>query len=267
MPASLPVGVDRVLAALGDRRARPNLRWSSALAGRPPEELAGFAGELVELRDTAERVRAAHQRGGRSFYAQFRAPFDLYLLVRVLRPQHVVETGVSSGVSSAFFLRALRRNGQGVLHSIDTPVEQARARLGSRESPVSVPPGNSSGWAVPTELRRGWDLRIGPSQEILPRLVRSLPRVDLFLHDSEHTPRHLTFELESVRRKLRAGAVVLADNTAWTGSAFDDFARSLGAPVRRRGRSDLVGLRLEAGPPVALAHGPRRRPGPRATAG
>ncbi|HUI38631.1 MAG TPA: class I SAM-dependent methyltransferase, partial [Thermoplasmata archaeon] len=203
---------------------------------------------------------------GRSFYAQIRAPFELYALARLLRPAHVVETGVSSGVSSAHFLLALSENRYGRLHSIDLPVHQEGPVLRPGESEVSLPPERSPGWAVPAELAKGWDLRIGPAQKLLPRLLRELPKVDLFLHDDLHTPAHLTFELETLRAKLAPGAVALADNTRWTGTAFDRFARSLGVPVRRRRRSDLVGLRVEAVPggtgPRSAA---RRRPALRRT--
>jgi len=75
-------------------------------------------------------------------------------------------------------------------------------------------------------------------------LVDELPSIGLFLHDSLHTPAHLTFELETVRARLVDGAVVLADNTEWTGAAFPSFATEIGAPVVRRRRSDLVGLRF-----------------------
>lgn len=97
---------------------------------------------------------------------------------------------------------------------------------------------------MPPEVREGWDLRLGESQVLLPALVEEVPSVGIFLHDSWHTPGHLTFELSTVRPKLPPGAAVLADNTVWTGAAFPRFARSVGAPVRRRRRSDLVGLRM-----------------------
>jgi len=97
---------------------------------------------------------------------------------------------------------------------------------------------------MPPELRTGWDLRIGRSQKLLPTLAGELPSVGIFLHDSLHTPSHLAFELATVRPKMGRGAVVLADNTVWTGQAFPRFARSVGVPVRRRGRTDLVGLSM-----------------------
>ena len=230
--------------ALGDPRARPNVDWVAALASRGADDLRGPLAELDGLAELDREIRRRQRAAGRRSFAQFRAPFDLYLLVRLLRPDHVVETGVSSGVSSAHFLAALRKNGRGVLHSIDQPTAQAGERFGPRDSPVALPRGHRTGWVVPEDLRAGWDLRIGPSQRLLPELVADLPSLGMFLHDSYHTPGHLAFELETVRPKLRTGAVLLADNTQWTGKAFDRFAARHSVPVLRRGRSDLVGCRF-----------------------
>lgn len=165
-------------------------------------------------------------------------------MTRASRPDHIIETGVSSGVSSAHFLAALRRNRGGKLHSVDRPAVQAGPTLSTGESAVSVPPGRSSGWAIPVSYKTGWDLRLGLSQDRLPPLVKEISAVDIFLHDSLHTPTHLKFELETIRPKLHPGSIVMADNTKWTGEAFPRFARSLGAKVWRRGDSDLVGLRV-----------------------
>jgi predicted O-methyltransferase YrrM len=250
------------VALLGDRRARPDPIWVARLTGASTEAVASALGGLDSHRKDVEQIRERLTEGGRSFYAQIRAPFELYAIARLLRPESVVETGVSAGVSSAHFLMALRDNRRGRLHSIDLPTRQHAAKLGRRESPVSLPPGRTTGWAVPPELTRRWDLRIGASQTLLAPVVRDSRPIGVFLHDSLHTPRHLTFELETVRKRLAPGAIVLADNTEWTGHAFDRFARSLGVPVVRRGRSDLVGLRV---PTEGTANGPGRGARSRAT--
>jgi methyltransferase family protein len=229
---------------LGDVRARPNRSWLTGLLGLSAKQLETRLAEIPSLALLERALRQAHEEGGRRFYAQFRAPFELYVITRTCHPMHVVETGVSSGVSSAHFLAGLRRNRRGALHSVDLPQPQTGPTLSPGESIVSVPPGRSSGWAIPEPYLTGWDLRLGPSQELLPPLVATLPSVDVFLHDSHHTPRHLTFELETIRSKLKPGSIVLADNTKWTGAAFPRFARSLGAKVWRRGSSDLVGIRV-----------------------
>ncbi|HTP53503.1 MAG TPA: class I SAM-dependent methyltransferase [Thermoplasmata archaeon] len=249
LPEEAQAAVERARRALGDRRATPNLGWLAELTGARRTEIARVATELERLLPIEEEIRHRHLAAGRPSYAQIRAPFELYALVRLLRPEHVIEAGVSSGVSSAHFLAALRRNHRGRLHSIDLPTRQRGPTLRPGESMVALPPGRDSGWSIPDALRDHWDLRIGPSQELLPRLVREVGSIGLFLHDDLHTPAHLTFELETIRPKLAPGAVVLADNTAWTGDAFPRFARSLGVRVVRRGRGDLVGLRVPPRPP------------------
>lgn len=241
---SLDASIAATARELGDARARPNRTWLAGLLDLPSKGLDRFLAEIPGLTPLERALQSAHTAGGRRFYAQFRAPFELYVITRALRPAHVVETGVSSGVSSVHFLAALRRNRRGRLHSIDRPLVQAGPTLRAGESAVRVPPGRSSGWAMPSAYRREWDLRLGLSQERLPSLVGEIPSVDIFLHDSHHTPTHLTFELETIRPKLHPGSIVLADNTEWTGEAFPRFARSLGAKLWRRGRSDLVGLRV-----------------------
>ncbi|HTW56173.1 MAG TPA: class I SAM-dependent methyltransferase [Thermoplasmata archaeon] len=249
LPDDVRTTVERARRALGDRRATPNLVWLSALSGAHRRQVTSVLGELERLLPVEEEIRHRHLAAGRESYAQLRAPFELYCLVRLLRPAHVVETGVSSGVSSAHILAALRRNHEGRLHSIDLPTRQRGPTLGAGESVTALPPGKSSGWAVPERLRPRWDLRIGPSQEILPSLVREVGSIGLFLHDGLHTPTQLAFELATVRPALAPSAVVLADNTAWTGDAFPRFARELGVPIVRRGRGDLLGVRLPARPP------------------
>jgi hypothetical protein len=256
-PRPAPDRWKNVVATLGDRRAAPNVGWVARVTGRSPAEVArAFDGVLRHSAAIGE-IRRRHREGGRDFYAQIRAPVELYGMVRLLRPDAVVETGVSSGVSSAHFLFGLQDNRHGRLYSIDLPTPQKSTELQSDESPVSLPPGRKTGWSVPERLRGRWDLSLGPSQELLPGVAERAGAIGLFLHDSLHTPRHLTFELETVRPHLAPGAVVLADNTNWTGQAFDRFARSLGVPVFQRGRSHLVGLRVPTGPPRAT--GRRRR--------
>ncbi|HEV2520439.1 MAG TPA: class I SAM-dependent methyltransferase [Thermoplasmata archaeon] len=253
--------IPALLEAIGDPRAVPDLAWVAALTGEAPEAVQTAIEGLARHIDDVASIRAAHLSGGREFYAQICAPFELYALARILRPAHIVEAGVSSGVSSSHFLLGLLDNGVGSLHSIDLPTPQKGPKLARGESPVSLPPDRAPGWAVPSELSLGWDLRIGRSEALLPPLVESLPSVDLFLHDDLHTPTHLAFELATIRPKLRPGAVVLADNTQWTGKAFDRFAASLGVPIVRRRDSDLVGLRVPDSPPPA----PARRTVPRPT--
>src|SRR5579862_2322636 len=60
-----------------------------------------------------------------------------YAAIRALQPELVVETGVASGVSSAYILLALERNRKGTLHSVEVG------------DTAYLPPGKENGWVVP----------------------------------------------------------------------------------------------------------------------
>jgi predicted O-methyltransferase YrrM len=103
----------------------------------------------------------------------------IYMLVRALQPDIVVETGVCYGASSAYILHALADNRRGVLYSID---------LGNRPD---EPP---SDYFVPRHLMDRWHLIIGDVKQKLPRLLADLGRIDMFHHDSLHTYGHMMWE-------------------------------------------------------------------------
>jgi predicted O-methyltransferase YrrM len=124
-------------------------------------------------------------------------PDFCYVICRALKPRIVVETGVGSGVTTCFILQALADNNAGHLWSIDLPPIGAEQFAGS---------------FVPQYLRGRWTLLRGRSRDVLPRLLQELPSPDLFLHDSLHTTRNMTFEFRTAWQKLRAGGVLISDD-------------------------------------------------------
>ena len=181
-------------------------------------------------------------------YGEIDAPLELYALVRLLRPAHVVEVGVSSGVSSAYLLTALDRNGQGTLHSIDRPSIKRHAQGAPRSSlgSWSLPPGKSTGWAVPLPLWKRWDLRLGDKATVFPILVRQLPSIDLLVYDVPHEDGATREEFRLLDPLIPSGGVVIVDHGPGGGlcSALRGWARDrLAQPVGRRGLG-LHGMRL-----------------------
>jgi len=154
---------------------------------------------------------------------------ELYALVRAAKPRVIVETGVASGLSSAHILRALDRNGIGTLHSIDLPNVQEGSVL---------PTGRTSGWIVPDSLRDRWKLQLGDTWALLPDLLRSLDRLDLFLHDSDHSYEAMLFEYDQALPKLEPGGLLLSDDTHLH-TAWDDFCAKHGL---RPGRVGHLGV-------------------------
>ena len=131
----------------------------------------------------------------------------LYVLVRILNPDTVVETGVASGDSSVAILQALQDNRHGgKLFSIDRLTTGELLPDGTRYPTHS----EGVGWCVPDELRTQWHLVLGDAKPILPDLLSSLKSIDIFLHDSLHTEEHMMWEYQTAWPYLKAGGLLLS---------------------------------------------------------
>jgi hypothetical protein len=124
----------------------------------------------------------------------------IWCLIRHLRPDIVVETGVAHGMTSRFILEALELNHVGRLWSIDLPPvdPQTRAEVG-----IAIDD---------NRLRNRWKYIAGTSRRRLPALLSHLGRVDLFIHDSLHSKRNVMFELELAWRHLSPGGAIVVDD-------------------------------------------------------
>lgn len=155
-----------------------------------------------------------------------------YALVRALAPTAVVETGVCYGVTSAFILAALERNGTGVLCSIDLP-------------PLAPGGDRFVGWLIPPMLRSRWRLFRGTSAALLPRIVADVGTVGMFIHDSLHTYRNIRRELQTVTPALAPRSVVLADDIHGNSSFLEWAAQhrpAYWAAVGEESKQNLLGL-------------------------
>jgi hypothetical protein len=138
----------------------------------------------------------------------------VWCLCRHLRPSKVVETGVARGITSRVVLEALDRNGEGQLWSVDLPA-------------LDLALHEQIGAAVPDRLRRRWTYVRGTSRKKLPALLSKLGTIDLFIHDSSHTRRNVSFELRCSWSRIERGAVVVDDIDRNEG--FERFTRSVAA--------------------------------------
>jgi Methyltransferase domain len=225
----------------------PDVEWVARLAGVQPPAASRALEEAQAEGALFRHLEKEHRAEGRSFYIEIEAPLELYALVRLLRPRHVVEVGVSSGVSSAYFLRALDRNGAGTLHSVDLPKLTPRSGKSPRPGGASwsIPPGRSSGWAVPFRLRKRWDLRLGDKAEVLPLLGQELDRVDVFLYDVPHSDPKAFREFASLDPIFPPNAVALVDHGGTTElcPSLRRWARVRGATASGRKGLGLYGFR------------------------
>ena len=148
----------------------------------------------------------------------------LYLIIRSLKPDTIVETGVASGESSTFMLQAMDDNKKGKLFSIDLPpsVDQSKRK-------IIFPKDKSSGWIIPGNLKDRWELHEGDSGDLLLPLLQKLGTIDGFFHDSLHTYDHMMFEYKTSWDFMRNGGILFSDDVAVMNkkgrSPFVDFAK------------------------------------------
>lgn len=213
------------------RNSVPNRAWRPILRDAMAEAsaIAGFD-QVMERKAYIEAYLAEL---GRRYQSNFVAGWVnlvdaqfLYWIVRRTKPRTIVQTGVSNGLSSAFMMLALAKNGpQGRLHVVDfpyifNPADPAWTQQGKLHG-VVIPEGKSSGWMVPDVYRDRFEVEIGDAKALLPPLIDRVGAIDMFFHDSDHTYGHMMFEFEQVMRKLAPNSVIVADDISWNESLWD----------------------------------------------
>ena len=135
---------------------------------------------------------------------------SLFFSVLIMKPEIVVETGVSDGISSLFILSALEKNGRGNLYSIDFP-EVGMPKLYGKEP----------GWIVDETLRTKWTLIYGKSSKELLPLLTKLRFVNIFLDDSEHSYPNMKFEFSTALKYMQKGSLLLSDDVKANGAFLE----------------------------------------------
>ncbi len=205
-----------------------SLRRVAELIGADASVISRQFAAISEEADFQGEIARRLSEGGATDYGQVRSNFELYAILRCVRPDVVVETGVASGVSSAYILKAMHENGKGTLYSIDLPNHELEYFPDLGLTPVSLlPEGKPSGFAVPDSLKYRWKLTLGRSQDLLPKLLEKLGSIDIFFHDSEHTFENMLFEYSQAWSHFMKGGILLSDDIGYN-TAFMSFCKSVG---------------------------------------
>jgi predicted O-methyltransferase YrrM len=181
-----------------------------------------FASEMRASEFTAEMVRRRDAYGSEGAMGAIDCA-TLYGLTRWLRPIVIVESGGYIGMSSAFILRALADE------------QLTTAKLYS----VELDQGCEQGALIPDELRPtsgGFVPMRGRLEDFLKR--NELPSsIDMFLHDSSHSYRHMLWEFRQFWPRLRDGGMLVSHDVQMN-AAFPEFIASTYAHDKKTGRRD-----------------------------
>jgi len=182
--------------------------------------LGGLVDRIKSQLEGVPQFSKAEIRGIESFhlYRTF-----LYVIVRWLKPETFLETGVLHGFSSAFILEAMKKNNKGRLVSIDLPHTNERF---VSQGTHPLPEGYQPGWAIPDDLSIRHDLRLGDAVRLLPAYFLSEEPPDIFLHDSDHEYEHMMFELSVAFKNLASGGLIIVDNIEMN-RAFHNFCKGV----------------------------------------
>ena len=177
------------------------------LSGQKPAEVLKLFDELEQDTSLSEYVAKVTLESNRRWFADSTPKFGRrlawYSLVRILKPQLVVETGTDKGFGSLVIYKALEKNGSGALITMDTNPD--------------------AGYLVSSLEPGRVQFRFGDSVELLSQ--PDFPAIDIFIHDSLHTYEHEMAEFSAAFANLRPGGILISDNSVHC-EALSDFAAS-----------------------------------------
>lgn len=175
----------------------------------------------IELKEIEDHVEKFFDKLKNESYPSTKKPYPinysinndsrkfLYILCRILKPKIIVETGVAYGLSSLYILRALEKNNQGKLYSIDSVFRPWQIK-------------DMIGAIIPQELRNNWELILGKSNERLQEVLDQFDGIDVFIHDSSHTYKNMLYEFSTCFEKLNENGLIISDDIL-DNDAFYDF--------------------------------------------
>jgi predicted O-methyltransferase YrrM len=186
------------------------------------DAVARFAQEIRASEFTTAMIRRRDTHGSEGVMGALDCA-TLYGLTRWLRPAVVVESGGFIGMSSAFILKAF------------ADANLAAAKLYS----IELSDDCEQGALIPDELRStsgGFVPMRGKVEDFLKR--DQLPgSIDMFLHDSSHSFRHMVWEFRQFWPRLRDGGLLVSHDVQMN-AAFPQFIARTYAHDKRTGRRD-----------------------------
>lgn len=167
------------------------------IAGEKFDEVKRKATELESDDMLREHIRDQTRLGDRLRIADdeiyYGRRLGWYLLVRLLKPRLVVETGVDKGLGACVLAAALLRNREEGLEG---------RYLGTDIDP-------EAGFLFTGQYRDVGEIVYGDSIETLGKIDT---QIDFFIHDSDHSAEYEEMEYEAIAHRLSKRAIVVSDN-------------------------------------------------------
>jgi hypothetical protein len=177
--------------------------YLATITGKSYEIIWGYLNEIdgdAALKEHVLRcTKASIERHVADMEVHYGRRVGWYALVRAIQPRVIVETGVDKGLGTCVMAAALMRN----------------AAEGAPGKVIGIDINPRAGYLLQAPYQRFGELVFGDSLEALRNIK---DEVDLFIHDSVHTPEFEMNEFKTIQPKLSARAIVMSDNAHVTDS-------------------------------------------------
>lgn len=164
-------------------------------------QLMGYLDGLVPPRDEVMQEMEAYAKEVKFPIIGTAAGYYNYMIARLMGARRVFELGSGFGYSTAWFARAVKENGGGVVHHVvwsEELSQMARGYLGRL------------GYGDTVEFHVG---------EAVEKLRNTEGPFDLMFNDIDKSGYPASIPV--IKEKLRPGGVLLIDNMLWHGAIFD----------------------------------------------
>mgnify|MGYP000014395516 CR=1 FL=1 len=181
------------------------------------EELINNQNLINNLNKNIQKNKIFRTREFNSIYQFYVYRNLLYYFIRETKPEIIIETGVLHGLTTSWILQAINDNKFGKLISIDLPRRDWNFYMGSRpfgpgsETEEKELEDQNPGWIIPKYLKNNWELVLGPSEVKLEKVCKDIEKVDLFIHDSDHSYKTMKYECDFVVNKYPNADIIIDD--------------------------------------------------------
>lgn len=156
----------------------------------------------IELKNyVIKKIKNSEFRNVADFKCEFGRRLGWYAFARAIKPRVVIETGVDKGNGAVLLCAALLRN--------------KKEGYGGQYYGTEINP--NAGYLLDEKYKEVGKILYGDSIESLVRLDVT---IDLFISDSDHSPKYEYKEYLAIKDKLSSDAIVLGDNSHCTDKLY-----------------------------------------------
>lgn len=167
----------------------------------PHKQISKLINEIIEDDKLKEQLQARISTSSFRAFADKKIKFSRrlgwYVVVKILKPKIIIETGVDKGMGAMLLCRALEINQKEGFNG---------KYYGTDINPIA-------GYLFDEPLTKHRTIVYGDSIDSLKKLNES---IDLFINDSDHSASYEYQEYHTIKDKLSPRAIILGDNSHCT---------------------------------------------------